>query len=195
MKRILFPFAFYILAGSGLTAQTLALADITAKYDELACNRIERSADQETFREKALMDGLYEHVLVLPAGAVREAELEGTPARPEAPWIFFNPQENAVHLVRPPKAGEGSPDPYAGRMAASLFKIADPVKICTGKADAWNRQHFNLQYSFSVYAKDRAALEAIRSGTAPLKLRILRLEEKLPNAHDLYLHFTGVLEP
>jgi hypothetical protein len=194
MKPILPLFALCILAGSALPAQTLSLEDITAKYDELFCNKIERSPDQEAFREKALVDTLYERVLILPAGAVREAEREGALVQPKAPWIFFNPQTNAVHLVLPPDAGGKAIDAYTGRTLASLFKAGDPVKICTGRQDVWNRHYFNLQYSMTAYAPDRASLEAVRSGKAPLKLRILHLEEKLPNAHDLYLHFTGVLE-
>ena len=43
---------------------------------------------------------------------------------------------------------------------------------------------------------ERPLLErAVRAQAAPLKLRILHLEEKLPNAHDLYLNFSGILEP
>jgi len=195
MIRIAPFLAWILLAGPGLQAQNLGLEDITSKYDDLACNRIKRSPDQETFREQALMEALYDRVLVLPAGTVRETEQDGAPVRPEAPWIFFNPQKNAVHLLHPPEADQGSSDPYAGHPYASLYKVADPVKICIGRQDAWNRKYFNLLYSFSVYAPDRAALEAVRSGSAPLKLRLLHLEEKLPNAHDLYLHFTGVLVP
>jgi hypothetical protein len=195
MKRTLLLMGLCILAGTGLNAQTLRLEDITAKYDDLVCTRIERSADTEAFREQALMNALFDQVLRLPAGAVRETEREGDPPKLDAAWIFFNPQENAIHLAVPSGAKD-LPLPGAADTAFNArYRAEAPVKICTGRQDAWTRTFFTLHYSFDVYAPNRASLESVRQGKAPLNLRMYHLEEKLLNSHDLYLHFTGVLEP
>ena len=195
MKNIRLVPVLLMFAAIPLGAQTMTLENVTAQYDDLACNRIKHSADQETFREQALMKALFDRVLVVPADLLREAARAGEANPPGVPWMFFNPQKNAVQLMRPPAARDLSGDPYECRTVVARCEVKDPIKICSGRLDAWNRIYFNVYFSFSVHAADGASLESVRAQAAPLKLRILHLEEKLPNAHDLYLNFSGILEP
>lgn len=195
MKTIRVLSVLLVFAAIPLGAQTIKLEDVTAQYDNLACNRIQHSTSQETFREQTLMKALYDRVLTVPADKLREAAQAAEMNPPDKPWMFFNPQRNALQLMRPPEVKDLPGDPYAGRPAVARYEGKDPVRICTGRLDTWNRQYFSIYYSFTVHAADGASLESVRTGAAPLKMRILHLEEKLPNAHDLYLNFTGILEP
>ena len=197
MKHSIFPLIMtLLLAALPAAGQNMTLEDLAVRYTQRFCDRIERTADWESFREQDLVKALYREVLEVPSGAVREAELEGTPVPFDAPWVFFDPSgAGRPAMIRPPASDGTAPDSYSGARQRAYFRVSEPGRICTGRADKWKRIYYRLHFSFTVSAPSRAALDAVRSGQEPLRLRIYHLEEKTLSDHDLTIHLTGVLEP
>jgi hypothetical protein len=200
MRTFTVLIAATLIAPLSAPAQDIDAQFLAKVYSDRYCNRVTGNATNRSvnstnfgaFWEKELAKSLYKQVLVVPPGGVEEGKAKKFSKACKSPWYYVDPARSRQMTYEPDAIDEALQGQCLKGPVFAYFEAVEPIGICGGAADNFQRKAFTLHYQFSVSASDRQGLDAARDGKTPFRMTIVHLKEMRLADKDIYIHLTGV---